>query len=85
MDFFEIEPAAKAAFSEQYSDAYLRHLDATKHKRDMAELLWAAFANGYAEATNKAANVCDQIADSKVKTGALKLTAQQCAAAIRKT
>ena len=48
MDFFEIEPAAKAAFSEQYTDAYLQHLETTKHKRDIAELLWAAFANGYA-------------------------------------
>ena len=48
MDFFDIEAAAKAAFADQYTDAYLRHLEATKHRRDIAELLWAAFANGYA-------------------------------------
>lgn len=48
MDFFDIEQAAKAAFADQYTDAYLQHLEATKQKRDIAELLWAAFANGYA-------------------------------------
>ena len=83
MDYFKIQTAAKAAFSVEYPAEYLARLEANKGNRDIAELLWFAFANGYATGLDKAAMVCDQIAASKVKTGVLQLTAQQCAAAIR--
>jgi hypothetical protein len=58
LDYFKIEKAAKAAFSEQYPEAYLQRLDANKNNRDLREMLWVAFAYGYAEG-NKAAPAKD--------------------------
>jgi hypothetical protein len=85
VDYFKIEAAAKAAFSDQYPCDYLQRLEARKANRDIAELLWVAFAHGYAGGMSDAAKVCDQIAGSAASSGVVKLTAKQCAAAIRKS
>lgn len=43
----DIESAARAAFEAEYPAEFLAHLDQTKDKRDLVELLWCAFAHGY--------------------------------------
>jgi hypothetical protein len=64
MAYFKIEKAAKAAFSEQYPEAYLQRLEANKASRDLTELLWVAFAHGYWAGTDKAGKSCHATSDN---------------------
>lgn len=46
--FLDLEQQAKFAFKEEFSQAYLDHIDKkSTPDNNMAELLWSGFAHGY--------------------------------------
>jgi hypothetical protein len=47
-EFLDLEQQAKFAFKEEFSLAYLDHIDKkSTPDNNMVELLWAGFAHGY--------------------------------------
>lgn len=47
-DDHALEDSARAAFKSEYPDEYLAHLERTRDRRDLSELLWSVFAHGFA-------------------------------------